>query len=114
MHEAGLALNIMEICGEHLERSGASRVDCVRLRLGAASGVEPECLRFAFDAAKPGTPFEKAGLEIEETAVKGSCPACGESFATKEKYILCCPCCGASGVRLTSGRELLITEIDVS
>lgn len=116
MHEASLALNMIEICSAHLARSGCDRVDCIHLRIGAASGVEPDCLRFAFDAIKPGTPFEKAALVVEEVPVKGSCPACGKSIVSKEKekYILSCPLCGASGVLVTEGRELFITEIDVS
>lgn len=114
MHEASLIQSVIEICAAHLDKSGYSKVDCVSLRIGTATGVVPECLQFAFDAIKPGTPFEDARLLVEQVPLGGDCAACGKSFEVDEKYILSCPLCGASGVRLTQGRELDITEIEVS
>ncbi|MDA8173991.1 MAG: hydrogenase maturation nickel metallochaperone HypA [Nitrospiraceae bacterium] len=114
MHEAGIAMSIIETAAAHLEKSGYGKVDSVSVRIGAASGVVPECLRFAFNAARAGTPLENAELLIEEVHVKGLCPACGKSFITEEKYFLSCPGCGQPGVRMVAGRELDIMEIEVS
>ena len=64
MHEASIAMSIIETTAAHLERSGYGKVDYVSVRIGAASGVVPDCLKFAFDAAKAGTPLENAELLI--------------------------------------------------
>jgi len=98
MHEAGIAMQVIDACTDHLRRHRASRATCVGLRIGALANVDPDALRFCFDSLKKDTPLDSAALLIEwrsrfgcsceQTPVlldaqPGVCPACGaaESFA---------------------------------
>jgi hydrogenase nickel incorporation protein HypA/HybF len=65
MHEAGLMQSALELAGGHARRAGAVAIRRVVLRVGALSGVEPDALRFAFEALAPGTPAAGATLELE-------------------------------------------------
>jgi hydrogenase nickel incorporation protein HypA/HybF len=58
----------LELACDEAQRAGAVGVRRVVLRVGAASGVVLDALRFAFDALSPGTLADGAALEIEEVA----------------------------------------------
>ena len=66
MHELSIALSVLDIVRTAAAESGLASVTIVRLRVGRASGVQPDSLRFAFDCSKAGTPAEGALLEIDE------------------------------------------------
>ena len=106
--------SVMELSVGKLEEAGYKKVDSITLRIGGASGILADSLRFAFEALKPGTPLEEAMLHIEEVPVGGVCAGCGGSFSTPERFVFSCPMCGDSKIRLTQGRELDITGMEVS
>jgi hydrogenase nickel incorporation protein HypA/HybF len=68
MHEAGLIQSALDLAADHARRAGAGTIRRVVLRVGAFSGVEPDALRFAFEALAPGTPAAGAALELEMSA----------------------------------------------
>jgi hydrogenase nickel incorporation protein HypA/HybF len=68
MHEMSIALSVIELASEELQRLDGVNVRALHLRVGKLSAVVPDALRFSFDLAARGTPFENARLEIEETA----------------------------------------------
>ncbi|MDA8086295.1 MAG: hydrogenase maturation nickel metallochaperone HypA [Nitrospiraceae bacterium] len=96
MHEASIMQSVMEMALDRLEGSGYKKVDSLSLRIGRATGVVSDALRFAFDALKPGTPLNGAALIIDEVPVGGKCLSCGEDFSTQEKFIFQCPACSGS------------------
>jgi len=114
MHEASLALSVLEIVTAKCMEEGYSRVNSIKLRIGKASGVMPEALTFAFDAIKIGTIAEKADLIIEPIPLGGFCKDCGYSFEVDEPIILNCPECSSSSVKVERGFEMDIIEMDVS
>jgi len=74
MHEMGVASSVLEAVHKELARhegEGAPhvrkplRATRVALRIGEFAGVDPESLRFCFDAIKQGTEFEALELDIE-------------------------------------------------
>jgi hydrogenase nickel incorporation protein HypA/HybF len=69
MHEAGLAQQVIDTCAVELRAHGGRYATCVGLRIGALAAVDPDALRFCFDALKPGTPLEPATLDIQWLAV---------------------------------------------
>lgn len=111
MHEAYIALGILDIAGEHSRKAGCRKVQSVKVRVGAASGVMPDALRFAFDASTPGTFADGAELIVEEVPLGGACGACGEEFKAEGAYVLSCPACGSPDISVNSGGELHIVEI---
>lgn len=69
MHELSIAISLVEAVCDELPRLGDGvTVRAVRLRVGPLSGVVPDALAFAFDAAALETPIAGARLDIEATA----------------------------------------------
>lgn len=114
MHEASIALSVLDIITNKCEEEGYSRVNSVRIRIGKASGVLPEALSFAFHAAKIDTIARDAELIIETIPLSGHCNDCGRYFEIDDIVALNCPECLSSSLRVEGGFEMDIIEIDVS
>jgi len=112
MHEMALTESIVEIVSEEARKQGFGRVRVVRLRVGAMAQVEPEALRFCFDAVSRGTVADGAALDIIRAPGEGWCHNCGKSVPLQERFGAC-PDCGRRDVQMTSGDELRIEELEV-
>ncbi len=112
MHELSIALSVLDIVRDAAAESGLASVTVVRLRVGRASGVQPDSLRFAFDCSKAGTSAAAATLEIEEVPVGGHCAGCDEDFTASEPYVLACPLCGGTSFMVTAGDELHVLDLE--
>jgi len=55
MHEMALAESVLDLIEDCLLREGGKRIKTVRLEIGKLSAVEPEAMRFCFDAVARGT-----------------------------------------------------------
>lgn len=109
MHELGISRNIVAIVGE---RAAGQKVLRVKLEVGRLSGVMAEAIRFCFPLAAQGTVLEGALLEIDEPEGRGLCAACGAEAALAAP-IGRCPRCAAPSLRITSGEQLTIREMEV-
>lgn len=114
MHEASIALSILEIVLKQCRQEGYSSVESVRLEIGTAAGIMPESLRFAFDIAKKGTPADEAELVLNINPVGGICQDCGKNFASEERFVFACPACGSSSLLVNKGREMRIIDMEVN
>lgn len=114
MHEASIALSILDIITSQCQKDGYNRINSVKVRIGRASGVLPEALSFAFDAAKIDTIANHAELIIETIPLGGLCNNCGNSFEVEDTYVLNCPECSSSSFKIEKGFEMDIIEMDVS
>lgn len=114
MHELSIANNIIEIVTAAADHAGAPRVEVIHLRVGALTGVVPNALHFCFDLAAENTIAAGARLVIEETPVVVHCAACAEDLALADPQLFVCPRCGAPAAQLVSGRELLVSSIEVA
>jgi hydrogenase nickel incorporation protein HypA/HybF len=94
MHEAGIARQVIDACAVELRSRGASRATSVGLRIGALASVDPEALRFCFDALKRDTPLGSATLQIEWRSRFGC--ACEHAAIVLEAQPGVCPSCGAT------------------
>jgi len=112
MHEASIALSILDIAEAECRKAGLGRVRSVEVRVGSASGVLPSALVLAFDIAKADTLAAGATLVIREIPLGGLCAGCGERFSAGEQFILSCPLCGSGDFRLDCGRELDVASIE--
>jgi hydrogenase nickel incorporation protein HypA/HybF len=107
-----LTESIVEIAVEEARKHGARRVTRVFLDIGALSHVEPEALRFCFEAVAAGTIAEGGRLEIERVPGAGWCLDCERSVALAERFGAC-PQCGRYRVEMTAGDELRIREMEI-
>lgn len=112
MHEVGLMANALSTACDEAERADARYIRRIVLRVGTASGVVPEALRFAFEALAPGTLAEDADFVVEEVPTQCQCHDCGMSYEPEDIPFLC-PCCGSPHAELSSGRELELVSIEV-
>lgn len=90
----------------------ARHVERIVLRIGAISGVEPEALRFAFDALIPGTIARDARLDIESVPARVHCRSCAKDFVAERGFIFRCPGCGDFSSEVREGRELELSRIE--
>ena len=68
MHELSIAVSLVELACEEVERRQLPRVQALHVRVGPLSGIVTDALRFSFDVAAAGTPIEGALLKVEETS----------------------------------------------
>lgn len=112
MHEASIALSLIEVAREVLREHGAARASALTVRVGEWSSVVPEALTAAFPACAEGTPLAGARLSIERVPGVGECPAHGPVRLDLTRGLRC-PQCGASTPRLLQGDELELEGLEL-
>jgi hydrogenase nickel incorporation protein HypA/HybF len=112
MHELSVAESILDILTENARLSGYRRVKLVRLEIGALACIEPEALRFCFDAVMKDSLAEGATLEIAKTMGQGWCAPCCRSVPIEALYDPC-PLCGNAKVNVTAGTAMRVKELEV-
>jgi hydrogenase nickel incorporation protein HypA/HybF len=110
MHELSVAENILEIVKENLSTTGS--VKKVKVRIGKLANIIPDSLEFCFDAITRGTVFEGAKLEIEGVNIVVRCESCGVDSEV-ESYFFQCKKCGNTDVKIVSGNELRVVELEI-
>lgn len=109
MHEAGLAVRLLEAASQALRGQAHGTVRALRLQLGELAGVNADALRFAFECLAKGTEFAAATLEIEQVPLVGACDACGTEAPVRELRFRCHQC--GAALRVVSGRELALVAV---
>jgi hydrogenase nickel incorporation protein HypA/HybF len=114
MHEASIAISLLETVSDLCRQEGYDSIESVRLKVGKAAGILPDALQFAFDVAKVGTIASQAELIIEFIPLGGFCNDCGSQFHSDERFIYSCPACNSSAIKITSGNEMQIIDMEVN
>ncbi len=114
MHELSIAQSLLDLAVKNCKKNGYKKIKTIKVKIGRASGIMPDALLFAFDAVKIGTIADKASLNIEEVPVSGYCESCKKNFTVDEAFVISCPMCGSFSLKIETGRELHIQEMDVS
>jgi hydrogenase nickel incorporation protein HypA/HybF len=109
VHELAITQSVVDAVTERLPDA---RITCVRLEIGALSGVVPDSVRFCFDLVTEGTNLEGASLEITEVAGRCHCRVCGVDFEPDGPITLCR--CGSIEIKVLSGQELKISSVQVA
>lgn len=111
MHEMSITKSMIEIIKDEMDKSKVSQLRSVRIKVGELTAVEPDALRFCFEASTKNTPMEGASLEIEEVPLRGKCRRCGNKFRI-EAFVSRCPECSGADIDKISGTELDIVSIE--
>jgi hydrogenase nickel incorporation protein HypA/HybF len=112
MHELSIATNIVDtLTGELVGEEGP--VVSIGIDVGVLSGVVPDALRFAWEAASRGSRLEGSRLEIREIDAVVHCDACDADRTLPSVDRLRCPVCDAYAPDLVKGRELQIREVEL-
>lgn len=112
MHEMALAESVLRILEEQAPVKGYRAVRAVHLEVGALSCVEPEALRFQFEAVTRGSLAEGARLAIIPVPGEAWCLPCDRPVQVGS-LLDPCPVCGGYEVQVTGGEELQIKELEV-
>ena len=112
MHELALTEGLLQIVREQAEKNGFERVLEIRLRVGEYSGIIPECLQEFFPIVSKGTRAEGAALVIQPVPAAFRCFGCGFEGPIPARTA-CCPRCGSTAIRMTTGREFYVENLKV-
>lgn len=112
MHEMSLAEGVLQLVEDTARRESAQRVKLVVLEIGRLSSVEPEALKFCFEAVTHGSIAQGSALEIIDVPGEGWCLPCAETVTMSELYGAC-PKCGSHQVQPTGGTEMRVKEIEI-
>jgi hydrogenase nickel incorporation protein HypA/HybF len=114
MHELSIAMSIVETATEQAERLDGAKVLAVHLKLGPLSGVVKETLLGSYELAIENSPLEGSRLVIVETELRAYCPSCERECAVVSITDISCSKCGTPTPKITSGRELEVTAMEIS
>lgn len=112
MHELSICQSMLRIVDATLKEHPGARLRRIYVDVGRASTVEPLLLKDAFEIAATGGPYEGSELVINEIPFVGRCRSCEKIFGYQE-LALGCPDCGSTSVKIESGLELNVREIEV-
>src|ERR1700730_7641043 len=112
MHELSIAMCIVEMAEEEVERRGCARIQAVHLRLGLLSGVVKEALVSSYEMACEATALEGSHLVIEEVPVEVFCPECQGRRPLRSIQWFCCPECGTPTADVMQGKELEVVALE--
>ena len=112
MHEMSLCENILQILEQQAETQQYSKVKTIWLEIGALAGVEADALRFCFDAVMQGSLADHAQLEIINVPGQAWCMPCNRNVVVQHRYDLC-PHCGSHQLKVNSGDQMRIKELEV-
>ncbi len=109
LHELAITEGLVDAVTERLP---GAKVTCVRLEIGALSGVVADSVKFCFDLVTEGTDLEGATLEISQLPGLCNCRVCDKDFEP-DGSIAICPC-GSAEVTVLAGQDLKITSVQVA
>jgi hydrogenase nickel incorporation protein HypA/HybF len=112
MHELGIAASVLDTVQAEARKRPGMRPCRVGLRIGELAAVDPEALRFAFEALTRETEIESLALEIEMCPRRQRCCDCATVFEVRD-FAFACPRCGALRTECISGDELEIAYLEV-
>jgi hydrogenase nickel incorporation protein HypA/HybF len=113
MHEMSLAESVLQIIEDSVRNQHVNRVRSVVLEIGALSAVEPDAMRFCFEAVTRGSIANGAQLEIIMQPGQASCMACGAvSILLADRFDLC-PECQSARILITGGDAMRVKELAV-
>lgn len=112
MHEMGIASSILDGVAAEVRRRPGSRPVKVGVRIGQLAGLDPDALRFAFEALTLDTPLAGLELDIEYRAPRSRCRECAREFEVRN-FELLCPACGSLNAEVISGDELEFAYLEV-
>ena len=110
MHEMSIAINVVGLLKEEMEKHPGQTLTGVKLSIGELSGIEIESLRFSLEVAFAAENWEGVGLDIQKIALKALCKECGREFEPDPADFRCKEC-GCGNVEIKAGQSLTIDSI---
>lgn len=112
MHEMSLAEGVLQIMEDQARAQNFARVKTVWLEIGELSHVDPEAIRFCFDAVTRNSVADGAALEIVRTPGRAWCHDCTKTIEISAVGNPC-PTCGGYKLQVTEGDDMRVRELEV-
>lgn len=112
MHEMAMAQEIINIVNNILSDHSGKILKKVCVKIGEMVVVVPESLDFSYDALIQNTPLQNSHLEIEIIQITAVCENCHKEFNISQ-FEFSCPYCHSQKIKVKSGNELYISELEV-
>ena len=112
MHELGIANSVLDAVRHESELRAGARVVKVGVRIGELAAVDPDSLRFCFEALVSGTDLEPLVLDLEFCPRRNRCQQCGELFEVAG-FPFACPNCNSAQSAFAGGDELEFTYMEI-
>ena len=109
MHEMSITQGIIDICEQH---AGGRRVLSIDVEIGELSSVVPDAVEFCFEACSRGTLLQGARINIIRIPGRGQCLDCDADTPLTALFDAC-QRCGGYRVKVVSGEEMRVREIEV-
>jgi hydrogenase nickel incorporation protein HypA/HybF len=113
MHELSIAMSIVELAEEEIERRGSVQITAVHLKLGALSGVVKEALLAAYEMACEGTSLAGSRLIVEDVPVVVFCSSCQTRRPVSSIQLFCCAECGTPTSEILQGKEIEVVALEI-
>ena len=113
MHELSIAMSIVELAEEEIERRGDVQITAVHLKLGALSGVVKEALLASYEMACEGTALAGSRIVIEDVPVIVFCPGCQAQRPVSSIQLFCCTECGTPTSEIVQGKEIEVVALEI-
>lgn len=111
MHELGLADAILQTV-DRVAKEETGTVLSVTVEVGDLSGVVHRFLTDAWNAVRDNTPYAQVPLRLHSVPATAKCENCGKIFVV-DPGDLYCPDCRSDLLTPLSGRDMMITEIEI-
>ena len=112
MHELSVAQNIIEIIQQSVSKQSWNQVRAVHVEIGAMAGIVPDSLKFSFEAITEESAFRGSQLIIECIPFRIHCCSCSADTENEDGFAVCGEC-GCTNVKIVSGTELQIKNIEL-
>ncbi|MBM4176172.1 MAG: hydrogenase maturation nickel metallochaperone HypA [Ignavibacteria bacterium] len=113
MHELSIAQEIVNIVNQHISEGETNSVRSVKVAIGKLSNVLTDSLEFCFEAITANTNLDGTKLEIQSIPLVVFCADCNKN-SELEDTIFVCPNCSGFNLKIQSGRELNVLEIELN
>jgi hydrogenase nickel incorporation protein HypA/HybF len=110
MHEYSIVQAMFDTIEATAARKHAVAVTRVRVRIGAAAGVDVSLLRTAYETFRVNTLCDGAPLEIDEVPLRWACPDGHGDIAAGRP--LRCERCGRAA-RMAEGDEMVLERLEM-
>jgi hydrogenase nickel incorporation protein HypA/HybF len=111
MHEMGIAAEVYRIARQAAAGADGGALESVTVVVGELSAVEPDLLRFAWEALLDGTGDATARLDVEWRRARQVCARCGEvEERAPGSWLRLCPRC-QTPLSVSGGDELEVRTV---
>ncbi len=112
MHELSIAMSIVDIAREAVEKAGAREVEHIELEIGQLAGIELLALDFAWSEAVKDSVLSRATKAINHVPGEARCMECNTQFPIQALHEFC-PFCSSPFTEVVHGKELRVHALTV-